>query len=224
MATLTVYSAPGSVVPGTGFWTRARRAGATFTGLGALAAVLFGLLARAGTSARFTFTVDITGSHIDIPARAGAIGFGVACALAGVLLLASARTARLLALLTSLAIALLVLSFLCWQASVGRNSNALPLGELSRATVKAALPLIFGAIAGVLCERSGVINVAIEGQLLTGAFAGALFGSIFASSWAGLVASALGGLFISALLAVLAIGTWWTRWCWVWWSTCSHWA
>jgi simple sugar transport system permease protein len=122
-----------------------------------------------------------------------------------VLLLASARMSRLLVLLTSLALAFLVLSFLCWQASVGRNSNALPLGQLSRATVKAALPLIFGAIAGVLCERSGVINVAIEGQLLTGAFAGALFGTIFTSSWVGLVASALGGLFISALLAVLAI-------------------
>jgi simple sugar transport system permease protein len=205
MATLTVYSAPGSVVPTTGFWTRARKAGATFVGLGVLAAVLFGALAKAGKDARFTFTVDITGSHLDIPARAGAIGFGAACAVAGVLLLASARMSRLLVLLTSLALAFLVLSFLCWQASVGRNSNALPLGQLSRATVKAALPLIFGAIAGVLCERSGVINVAIEGQLLTGAFAGALFGTIFTSSWVGLVASALGGLFISALLAVLAI-------------------
>jgi simple sugar transport system permease protein len=57
----------------------------------------------------------------------------------------------------------------------------------------------------VLCERSGVINVAIEGQLLTGAFAGALFGSIFSSNVAGLIAAAIGGLFIAALLAVLAI-------------------
>jgi simple sugar transport system permease protein len=47
--------------------------------------------------------------------------------------------------------------------------------------------------------------VAIEGQLLSGAFAGALFGTIFASAWAGLIAAAIGGLFISALLAVLAI-------------------
>src|SRR5690349_9904699 len=124
MATLTVYSAPGSVVPTTGFWTRARKAGATFTGLGVLAAVLFGALAKTGKNARFTFTVDITGSHVDIPARAGAIGFGAACAVAGVLLLASARMSRLLVLLTSLALAFLVLSFLCWQASVGRNSNA----------------------------------------------------------------------------------------------------
>ncbi len=205
MATLAVYSAPGPVVPTTGFWTRARKAGATFLGLGIVAAVAFGALAKAGTDARFTFTVTITGSHIDIPAKVGAIAFGAACALAGALLLAFGRMARQLVLLITLALVFLVISFLCWQASVGRNSNALALGQLSRDSVKAALPLIFGAIAGVLCERSGVINVAIEGQLLTGAFAGALFGTIFSSTWAGLIAAALGGMFIAALLAVLAI-------------------
>jgi general nucleoside transport system permease protein len=205
VATLTVYSAPGAAVPTTGFWTRARKAGAAFVGLGVVAAVLFGALAKSGAFARFTVTETITGSHVDIPAKAGAIGFGLACAAAGALLLATNRMARLLVLLTGLALAFLVVSFLCWQASVGRNSNALALGQLSHATVKAALPLIFGAIAGVLCERSGVINVAIEGQLLTGAFAGALFGTIFASTWAGLIAAALGGVFIAALLAVLAI-------------------
>ena len=205
MATLTVYSAPGGAVPATGFWTRARKAGATFATLGVLAAVFFGALARPRGHARFTFTETITGAHLDIPAEAGAIGFGVLCALAGLALLASGRVARWLSLCTGLALVLLVLSFLCWQVATGRNSTSLPLGTLARGTVLAALPLIFGAMGGVLCERSGVINVAIEGQLLTGAFAGALFGTIFASVWAGLVAAAIGGLFISALLAVLAI-------------------
>jgi simple sugar transport system permease protein len=205
MATLTVYSTPGAVVPTTGFWTRARKAGATFLAIGIVAAAVFGTLAKSGGYARFTFTQTITGSHVDIPAKAGAIGFGLACAVAGAILLATGRAARMLVLLTSLALVFLVLSFLCWQASVGRNSNALPLGNMSQVTVRYALPLIFGALAGVLCERSGVINVAIEGQLLTGAFAGALFGTILGSSWGGLVAAAIGGLFIAALLAVLAI-------------------
>jgi simple sugar transport system permease protein len=205
MATLTVYSTPGAVVPTTGFWTRARKAGTVFLALGIVAAAVFGALAKSGGHARFTFTQTITGSHIDIPAKAGALAFGLACAAAGAVLLATARAARLLVLLTSLALVFLVLAFLCWQASVGANSNALPLGQLSQSTVRYALPLIYGALAGVLCERSGVINVAIEGQLLTGAFAGALFGTIFGSIWGGLVAAALGGLFIAALLAVLAI-------------------
>jgi ABC-type uncharacterized transport system permease subunit len=76
---------------------------------------------------------------------------------------------------------------------------------MGHVTVGAALPLVFGALAGVLCERTGVINVAIEGQLLTGAFAGALVGTVAASTWAGLVAAAAGGVFIAVLLAVLAI-------------------
>jgi simple sugar transport system permease protein len=205
MATLTVYSAPGAAVPTTGFWTRARKAGAALVGLGVVAMVVFGALAKAHGHARFTFTQTITGAHLDIPARAGAIGFGALCLLAGAALLAFARAARLLVLLTGLALVFLVLSFLCWQVASGHNSTALPLGTLAQSTVKAALPLVFGALGGVLCERSGVINVAIEAQLLTGAFAGALFGTIFSSSWAGLIAAAIGGLLIAALLAVLAI-------------------
>lgn len=205
MATLTVYSAPGAAVPATGFWTRARKAGLAFVVIGVLAAGIFGPLSRQNKSARFTFTQTITGAHLDIPAQPGAIAFGLLCAIAGAILLAWSRAARMLVLLTALALVFLVLSFLCWQVASGRNSTALPLGQLAQSTVKAALPLVFGALGGVLCERSGVINVAIEGQLLTGAFAGALFGTIFASSWAGLIAAALGGVFISALLAVLAI-------------------
>jgi general nucleoside transport system permease protein len=99
-----------------------------------------------------------------------------------------------------------VLSFLCWQISDALpGQNFMPMVNIVRGTFLLALPLIFGALAGVLCERSGVVNVAIEGQLLMGAFAGALVGTMAASAWVGLVAAALGGAFISLLLAVFAI-------------------
>src|SRR5438874_63000 len=62
-----------------------------------------------------------------------------------------------------------------------------------------------GAVYIGLGARTAVINVAIEGQLLTGAFMGALFGTVFASTLLGLVAAALGGALIAGLLAVLAI-------------------
>jgi simple sugar transport system permease protein len=99
-----------------------------------------------------------------------------------------------------------VASFLCWQVSAApEGRNFMPLVNIVRGTFLLALPLIFGALAGVLCERSGVVNVAIEGQLLMGAFSGALFGSLSGNVWVGLVAAAIGGAFISLLLAVFAI-------------------
>jgi simple sugar transport system permease protein len=81
----------------------------------------------------------------------------------------------------------------------------MPLGDVARSSLGLGLPLILGALAGVLCERSGVINVAIEGQFLAGAFAAAMVATLAASVWAGILAAAFGGLLIAAILAVLSI-------------------
>jgi simple sugar transport system permease protein len=62
-----------------------------------------------------------------------------------------------------------------------------------------------GSLAGALCERSGVVNVAIEGQLLSGAFGGALVGTIAGSAWVGLLGGIVGGVLISAMLAWFSI-------------------
>jgi len=66
-------------------------------------------------------------------------------------------------------------------------------------------PADLGALAGCLCERSGVINIAIEGQLLLGAFAGAIFASAFGVLWLGLIAGSLAGGLVGLLLGVFAI-------------------
>src|SRR3989440_814385 len=198
MTTLTVYDAP-RTKPATGYWTRSRKAGAAYLVLGVLGTVVFGALAKAG-SARFAWGTSVGGAGISVAAKAGAIGFGLLCALAGAALL-TGRVDRWLRWLSGLALAALVLSFLCWQV----GGHEMPLGSMAQATARGALPLVLGALCGVLCERSGVINVAIEGQILTGAFAGALIGTIAASAWAGLIAAAVGGVFIALLLAVLAI-------------------
>ncbi|MFC8849558.1 MULTISPECIES: ABC transporter permease [unclassified Micromonospora] len=187
-----------------GFWTRTRKIGAVLLALGVVSTVVFGALAT-DRQARFTLSETDGGAALEINGTVGAILFGVVAAAAGVALLAGVRK-RWLTTLLGVGIVAFVLSFLCWQVSAApEGRNFMPMVNMVRGTFILALPLIFGALAGVLCERSGVVNVAIEGQLLMGAFSGALFGSLSGSVWVGLVAAAIGGAFISLLLAVFAI-------------------
>jgi simple sugar transport system permease protein len=97
-----------------------------------------------------------------------------------------------------------VVSFLCW-ADTGASHTPLDLLGLLQNTIFGAIPLILGALAGVLCERSGVINVAIEGQMLAGAWAGALVGSLAANLGLGLVGAMVAGGAMGLMLAVFAI-------------------
>ncbi|MEU4562068.1 ABC transporter permease [Actinoplanes sp. NPDC023936] len=181
------------------FWSRPRRLGAGLVLIGILAAVLFGSLAKSET-ARFTLSEDAEGAALSINGQLGAILFGVVTIVAGGLLFASFAK-RFQNLLLSLGILAFVLSFLCWQVA----GKFLPLVDTTSGTLQLALPLILGALAGVLGERSGVVNVAIEGQFLMGAFAGALVGTMATSVWAGLISAAVGGVIIAAILAVLSI-------------------
>ncbi len=95
----------------------------------------------------------------------------------------------------------LVVTFLCWAAA----GKTFPLTNQLQGTLNLATPLILGALAGVLCERAGVINVAIEGQFLAGAFAAAVLASVTGSLAAGVVAAVVAGVLIAAMLAVFAI-------------------
>lgn len=87
----------------------------------------------------------------------------------------------------------LIFAFLTWQAS-GKSVNL--AGMLSSA-VLLSVPITLGAFSGIMCERAGVVNIAIEGMMLMAAMAGALVGSITHSTWLGL----LGAIFASVLLA-----------------------
>jgi simple sugar transport system permease protein len=68
-----------------------------------------------------------------------------------------------------------------------------------------ATPLIFGALGGVIGERAGVVNIAIEAQLLAGAFTAAVVASLAGSAWAGLVAAMAAGVLVALVLGVFAI-------------------
>lgn len=95
---------------------------------------------------------------------------------------------------------LFIFAFLTWATADG----SLNLAGLIRSSLIKAVPLTLGALSGVLCERSGVVNIAIEGMMLTGAFVGALVGSL-TNIWIGLLAAVLAGGVLAAVLAVLSI-------------------
>ncbi|WP_212986385.1 ABC transporter permease [Actinoplanes auranticolor] len=198
MSTATVDDLTQTAAPAR-FWDRQRRLGVGVVVIGLIATAVFGPLAPSQT-ARFTLSEDAEGAALSINGQLGTILFGLVAVVAGAVLLAGLAR-RFQTSVLSLGILGFVLSFLCWQVA----GKFLPLVDTASGTLELAVPLVLGALAGVLGERSGVVNVAIEGQFLMGAFGAALVGTMATSVWAGLLSAAVGGLLIAALLAVLAI-------------------
>ena len=96
---------------------------------------------------------------------------------------------------------LFVFGFLTWAAA----GESMSLLGILQTTVQRAIPIAFGALSGLLCERAGVVNIAIEGMFLASAFAGAVVGTISGNNLVGLVAGAGVGALLGLLLAILAI-------------------
>jgi general nucleoside transport system permease protein len=98
-------------------------------------------------------------------------------------------------------VGMFVLAFLTWAAG-GKSLN---LAGLLNTTLLKAVPLTLGALSGILCERSGVVNIAIEGMMLMGAMVGALVGSISGNLWVGLIAAVASAALLGLVHAVLSI-------------------
>ncbi|MCP2050134.1 UNVERIFIED_ORG: simple sugar transport system permease protein [Paenarthrobacter nicotinovorans] len=97
-----------------------------------------------------------------------------------------------------------VFALLVWIVA-GARQPSISLAGLVAGSVTLAVPLVFGSLSGVLCERVGVVNIAIEGQLLGGAFTAALVATMTGSPYIGLVAAAAAGAVVSMVLAVFSI-------------------
>ena len=71
--------------------------------------------------------------------------------------------------------------------------------------LRLSIPLVYAALGGVLCERSGIFNIALEGIILAGAFGAALGAFLFNVSVAGLCVGILFGMLTGLILGVLCI-------------------
>ncbi len=93
-----------------------------------------------------------------------------------------------------------VFAFLSWAAS----GAMLNLAGMFRTMFIRSVPLTLGALSGILCERSGVVNIAIEGMMLTAAMIGTIVGSV-STLWIGLLGAVIAGGLLGLVHAVLSI-------------------
>jgi simple sugar transport system permease protein len=179
-------------------------AGVTEIVLGLLSLWLFGLGSRSAGKTSFQFSLP--GGKYDLgtwtfTARWAVVVLSALVVVAGLARLTGGLAARWCA---SIAILGVVLSFMIWSVA-GTVTGLNVVSLLQGALFPAAIPLILGALAGVIGERAGVVNVAIEGQLLLGAFLAAFIGSISKSVWGGLLSGIAAGVLLAAVLAVMSI-------------------
>jgi simple sugar transport system permease protein len=177
--------------------------GITTVVLGLVALLAFGLGSESGLDFTFVFsrTTDaVQIPDLTLPARTTCIVLALVILTLGVLQVVGVLRTRIY-LVFGVALALFVVALLAWAAR-GDDINIIGLLD---GTLRRSIPLAFGAFAGLLCERAGVINIAIEGMLLTGAFTAAITASAADNTWVGMFSGIGAGVLLGAFLGVMSI-------------------
>ena len=183
---------------------RRRRGIITMGGLGLFALVVFAILPKAGQPVTYSFVLGdewILIKEWIVNSKSAALGFAIASLMAVVIAALQFRAGKTIRLASAIFAISFLMSFLSWAAA----GKFIPFTGLLQGGLLLSVPLIFGAMAGVLSERSGVINIAIEGQLLAGAFVSGVLASLLQNNWLGLLFAPVAGALISLLLAIFAI-------------------
>ena len=202
-ATATVIETPAptrAVVP-----AEVRRTGYLLIGIAALAALLAVLTPSGDSKIRISTSSDAIQIPIfAVPGKVTAIVLAlvvVGLAAYGVLLTRRGTKVPVWVVATAGALAFVALLLLL---SAGKD-QVVPITGLLAGTLLLGTPLVFGALSGVVCERVGIVNIAIEGQLLAGAFAAAIVASMAGNAYVGLIAAPVAGVAVGALLAFFSI-------------------
>lgn len=178
--------------------------------LGVLAVFALVVFAILGPSGDATFRISQEGDAWQVPNLLvptkifGIVVAVILLALAGYAYLQVKESGRIPKWLTMTFTVIFVVGLMVWIIG-GTKTQSITLVGLFTGAMLITTPIIFGSLSGVLCERSGVVNIAIEGQLLAGAFTAAIVSSITQNPFAGLLAAAVAGMLVSFLLAVFSI-------------------
>ncbi len=170
-----------------------------------LAAVIAGVFAfgvENGSTSTFNLSLPtdtIKDLAITVPSRITSLVLAVVVFLLGVDRI-RLRNLKFTNIALGIGLGLFVLAFLTWAAA----DSSFSLVGMLRSTVISSIVITLGALCGLTCERAGVINIGIEGQLLTAAFVAVILSSTLGTLVGVTGAMVIGGL-LGALLAWLAI-------------------
>ena len=173
----------------------------TYAVFGLVDILVLGL--RAHGSATFSFTPEfakVTVPNLTLPAAATCYVCGaLTLALAALRLLDVLGTVRLARVWRRVVVGVVLFLFIVALIAWASGGQTIPFNvvNLLSGTLNASIPIMLGALTGVVCSTSGVINIAIEGQLLLGAFCAAIATSVTGSLWLGLFCGALAGSLVA---------------------------
>jgi simple sugar transport system permease protein len=181
--------------------TAARLRAALFAGF----TLLSGWLASGiwGVDGKFSFWVDkVGGTETSFTIGVGPLWIAItaAFALASVLQFVRGATFR-----WRLAIGLIAPLMVFGLLALLLEGTTANLTVFFTNTLSFAIPVGIGAIAGIVAERSGFLNIAVEGKLLVGALVGSVVSSVTGIAILGPIGGALIGALVSLLLAILGI-------------------
>ena len=143
--------------------------------------------------------VTIAAPDLVVPTSLSLYILGALVALAGGWLLIVGD--RRLTLTVALVAVSSITAFLVWAS---RDKSINLTGMLVSSLVRAT-PIALAALCGIWSERSGVVNIGIEGMMLSGAFTSVVAASVSGSLFVGVLVGALTGLLLALLHAVLSI-------------------
>ena len=171
-----------------------------------LEAIMVFLLARGtkGLISTFVLTskragITIAAPDLVIPTSLSLWVISGIVILVGIALLI--RQAKNVNLILTATISLGILAFLIWAA----RDKSLNLTGMLVSSVVRATPIALAALSGIYSERSGVVNIGIEGMMLMGAFVSVIFASLTDSMLIGILSGILGGALLGLLHGVLCI-------------------
>jgi simple sugar transport system permease protein len=187
----------------TRFWTRARGFGVFYLVVALI--ILVGAITRAEPDVISRLGLGIIGKpppvRISMPTQLSLVVIGILMGLAGLYSLLRPPGGRAVNSLLGLNFALIVLAALIAAAA----EQSIDLVGMIRDSVRLATPIALGMLAGVMCERCAVINIAIEGMMLTAAAVGYMASLYTQNMWIGLLFAILSAALMAALHAVLSI-------------------